>query len=397
MYYGLDVHKDFIQVCRLSANGRQRQDFQIRATAEAIEAFAGKLNRKDQIALEVTFHTWAIHSLLVPRAGRVVPVDATQVKAIASAKIKTDKVDAHTLAQLLRADFLPEVQMPSPKTWALRQLVSHRRMLLKQQTATKNTIHAIFNRRLIHLPLGWTPFAQKTRGWMREVVLPDAEHFMLHNALELLEQIETRVAEVDGQLLQQARISESAKFLMTIPGIDVTVAIGLLAAIDDIRRFPTPQKLASYFGLVPRIRQSAGRCHHGSITKAGNSTARSLVIEAAHVLARSSCPLATIYYRVRQKRGHNVAVTALARKLVHVVWHLLSKREPYRYAPAPRTRDKLLKLAINRCRARSVPKTLDGVYHEAGLHPLPIPTPGERRAAANNRRTRTRLANASGK
>jgi len=397
MYYGLDVHKDFIQVCHLSPDGRQRQDFPIRATAEAIETFARRLTRKDQVALEVTFHTWTIHSLLVPHAGRVVAVNATQVKAIASAKIKTDKVDAHTLAQLLRADFLPAVQMPSSQTWALRQLVSHRRLLLKQQTATKNTIHAIFNRRLIHLPQGWTPFAQKTRCWMRERSLPPAEHFMLHNSLDLLEQIETRVDKVDEQLLQQARISESAKLLMTIPGIDVTVAIGFLAAIDDVQRFPTPQKLASYFGLVPRIRQSANRCYHGGITKTGNCAARSLAIEAAQVLARSSSPLATIYYRVRYKRGHNVAVTALARKLIHVVWHLLSKREPYRYAPIPRTRTKLLKLKTRRVRSRSVPQTLDAVYHEAGLPPFSLASPGERRAAANSRRTRTRLANAAGK
>jgi transposase len=397
MYYGLDVHKDFIQVCRLSPDGRKRRDFPISATAEAIETFAHTLTRKDQVALEVTFHSWAIHSLLVPHARRVVAVNATQVKAIASAKIKTDKVDAHTLAQLLRADFLPAVQMPSSQTWALRQLVSHRRLLLKQQTATKNTIHAIFNRRLIHLPQGWTPFAQKTRSWMRERSLPSAERFMLHNSLDFLEQIETRVAEVDEQLLQHARICESAKLLMTIPGIDVTVAIGLLAAIDDIQRFPTPQKLASYFGLVPRIRQSAGRCYHGGITKTGNSTARSLAIEAAQVLARRSSPLATIYYRVRHKRGHNVAVTALARKLIHVVWHVLSNREPYRYAPIPRTRTKLMKLKTRRVRSRSVPQTLDAVYHEAGLPPLSIPSPGERRAVANNRRTRTRLANAGAK
>ena len=252
MYYGLDVHKNFIQVCRLSANGRRRWDFTISATAEAIETFARTLTRKDQVALEVTFHTWTIHSLLVPHAGRVIAVNAMQVKAIASAKIKTDKVDAYTLAQLLRADFLPAVQMPSPQSWALRQLISHRRLLLKQQTAMKNTIHAIFNRRLVQLPQGWTPFAQKTRCWMRETSLPDTERFMLHNSLDCLEQIEARVAEVDKQLLQHARISDSVKILMTIPGIDVTVAIGFLAAIDDIRRFPTPQKLASYFGLVPK-------------------------------------------------------------------------------------------------------------------------------------------------
>ena len=288
--------------------------------------------------------------------------------------------------------------MPSAEAWALRQLVSHRRLLLKQQTATKNTIHGILLRRLIPLPPGWTPFAQKTRRWMRELALPPAERFMLDNALDLLEQIETRVAEVDEQLLQHARISESAKLLMTIPGIDVTVAIGLLAAIDDIQRFPTPQKLAAYFGLVPSIRQSADRCYHGSITKAGSCTGRSLAIEAAQILARSSSPLAATYYRVRHKRGHNVAVTALARKLIHVVWQLLTKREPYRYAPIPRTRIKLLKVTPERDRApdpshrRSTPST-----PRPGCLPSRAASPGERRAAANNRRSRTRLANAAEK
>jgi hypothetical protein len=106
MFYGLDVHKDFIQVCRLAPKGKQRKDFAIPATVEAIEAFARRLTRKDQVALEVTFHSWAIHRLLVPHAGPVVAVNATQVRAMASARIKIDKVDAHTLAQLLPADSL---------------------------------------------------------------------------------------------------------------------------------------------------------------------------------------------------------------------------------------------------------------------------------------------------
>lgn len=397
MFYGLDVHKDFIQVCRLWPDGKRRQDSQIPATATDIEAFAGTLTRADQVALEVTFHTWAIHQILARHAGRVVAVNAAQVKAIASAKIKTDKVDAHTLAQLLRADFLPAVRMPSEQTWALRQLMSQRRLLLKQQTAAKNTIHSILQRRLITRPEGWTPFAQKTRRWMRQLKLEPTERFMLDNALDLLEQVETHVEAVDEQLLQHARVSESAKLLMTIPGVNVVVAVGMLAAIDDISSFSSPQKLASYFGLVPRVHQSANRCHHGSITKAGNSTARTLAIEAANGLARSSSPLVTTYYRVRYKRGHNVAVTALARKLVHVIWHLLTKREPYRYAPLPRTRTKLLNVTADRSRARKVPLTIEEVYAEAGLPCLSPASAGERRGAANNRRARTRMTKTSGK
>ena len=142
-YYGLDVHKRFIQVCRIDAGGKARKDFRIDATREAILRFAKTLGPEASVVLEATFHTWAIWTLWVPHCGRVVVANPMRVKAIAHARIKTDKVDAFTLARLLRADFIPEVQMPDQETWALRQRVSHRRLLVKQRTATKNTIHAV--------------------------------------------------------------------------------------------------------------------------------------------------------------------------------------------------------------------------------------------------------------
>jgi transposase len=396
MFYGLDVHKEFVQVCQISKDGKRRRDFRIGASAEAIEEFAARLGHNHAVALEATFHSWAIQRILQRYAGRVVVVNPLQVKAIAHAKIKTDKVDAHTLAQLLRADYLPAVVMPNEVTWGQRQLVSHRRLLVKQQTAIKNTIHGVFNRLLIRRPEG-VAFTGKHRQWMRRQSLPQTERFLVDNALKLLEQIEARVKAVDAELLAIASVEEPVQLLMTIPGIDVTVAIGLLAAIGDVRRFPTPGKLAAYFGLVPKVSQSAGRTYHGRITKAGPSTARSLTIEAAQVLARSASPLAASYHRVRRKRSHNVAVTALARKLVVVIWHLLHHDEPYRYAPVPRTRQKLQR--VRRAASehgstalRSAPRTLEMVYQEAGLPTLRESSPAERRAAASNRRTRTRLA-----
>lgn len=398
MIYGLDVHKEFIQVCALGAKGPKRKEYRIAATEEAIEEWSRELGPRDQVVLEATFHSWAIHAIVARTAGRVVVANPLEVKAIAHARIKTDKVDAYTLARLLRADFLPEVVLPEASTWALRQLVTHRRLLVKQRIAIKNTIRSALNRRLISQPEG-DPFSRKARRWMRSLELPPAERFLLHNSLDLLEAIDERIAAADAELLATASMEEQARLLMTLPGVGVHVALGLLAAIGDIHRFPSPEKLAAYLGLVPRVSQSAGRCHHGRITKAGPTLVRSLVVEAAQILARSPSPLATTYWRVRRKRGHNVAVTALARKLVVVAWHLLQKREPYRYAPAPSTRRKLRALIPREQRrpATSSPETLEQVYREAGLPELPPPSRAERRAAAANRRARTRMANASPK
>jgi len=394
MFYGLDVHKEFIQVCVLDAKGTKREEYRVGGSAEEVEAFAKKLRPDDPVVLEATFHTWALHDILSRHVRRVVVANPLQVKAIAQAKIKTDKVDAFTLARLLRADFLPEVEMPDPKTWALRQLVSHRRLLVKQRTAIKNSIHAVLNRRLVHNP-NKDPFSKRARQWMKNLDLPAAESFLLQNAMTLLEDLDDRIDAVDHELLEQASIESNARLLMTIPGVGITAAIGFIAAIGDIRRFDTPDQLASYFGLVPRVSQSAGRCHHGRITKTGSSTARALAVEAAQILARSSSPLTATYWRVRRKRGHNVAVTALARKIIVLVWYLLAKQEPYRYTEPRLAQRKLRKATLPELRHRPqcTPQTLAAVYAEAGLPPLTHPTEAERRTAAINRRARTRISN----
>ena len=176
-----------------------------------------------------------------------------------------------------------------------------------------------------------------------------------------------------------------------IPGVGVTVAVGLLAAIGDVGRFASPDQLAAYFGLVPRVSQSGDKCYHGPITKQGRSSARWLAVEAAQSLSQMSTPLAATYHRVKRKRGHNVAVTALARKLVVLVWYLLQKQEPYRYGPVAHTCRKLRRLTPGLARAKPghVPHTLDAVYREHGL-PLPAaPTAAEKRAAARNLRVVT--------
>jgi transposase len=106
-----------------SDDGREREDFRVGGHSDAIESFARRLKRSDQVSLEATFQSWAIVQILRCHVDRVVVADPAQVKAIASARIKTDKVDAHILAQLLRLDFLPEVELPTRETWGHRKLM----------------------------------------------------------------------------------------------------------------------------------------------------------------------------------------------------------------------------------------------------------------------------------
>ncbi len=308
--------------------------------------------------------------------------NASEVKAIAHARIKTDKIDAATLAHLLRADLIPEVKLPDEATWQRRKLVTHRRLLVKQRTAIKNAIRSQLNQQLLD-PEDQRLFTAAGRARLQALPLAELDRFLLDSALELLDGIDRRVNAVDAQFAAVARDDASVQLLMTLPGVDVTVAVGLAAAIGDIRRFATPGQLAAYFGLVPSTYQSAERCYHGAITKRGSTSARHLAIEAAQVLARSDCPLAATYHRIRRRRPHNVTATALARKLIVVAWHLLTRQQPYRYAPLANTARKLRRLHPGR---RPAPKTLPGLYEEAGLPKLQPPAIAERRIAARAQR-----------
>lgn len=390
MFYGLDVHKRFIQVCAVTAHGARQREFRIDGTAEAITTFARTLGPDDQVVLEATFHSWAIWSLLTPHAGRVVVANPMQVKAIAHARVKTDKIDAHTLAQLLRVDFLPEVELPDEETWELRQLVSHRRFLGKQRVALINRVRSLVNGRLYDCPTTEL-LGAAGRRWLAALSFSAGEQLILDSTLRLLDALDHELDTLDETLRTKASETLGVRLLMTIPGVHCTVAIGLLSAIGDVSRFASPQRLASYFGLVPRINQSADKCFHGHITKAGRSHGRWLAIEAAQSLSTSTSPLTATYHRVRRKKGHNVAVTALARKLVVLAWHLLTKGEPYRYAPVARTRHKLKRVTPSAPAAPigQVPRTIEAVFAEFGL-PVPAdPSAGEKRVTARNRRSVT--------
>ena len=137
---GLDVHREFAQVAIWQA-GVVRQAGRFATTPEEVRAFADSLCSVDEVALEATGNTWASATLLASRAGRVVVSNPAKTRAIAEAKVKTDKVDAQILAQLLAADYLPAVWLPDAATNALRRQVLRRAHIVRQRTRLKNQVH----------------------------------------------------------------------------------------------------------------------------------------------------------------------------------------------------------------------------------------------------------------
>jgi hypothetical protein len=135
---------------------------------------------------------------------------------------------------------------------------------------------------------------------------------------------------VERDIARHALEDEGVRRLMTIPGIDMVVGVGLAAAIGDVARFASAEKLVAYLGLNPSVRQSGeGPARHGRIAKQGRGHARGMLVEAAWAAARSPGPLRAFFLRISPRRGRHVAAVATARKLAVLAWRLLSRGEDY--------------------------------------------------------------------
>jgi transposase len=337
----LDVHKRFAEVA-VHEDGGVRRLGRIQTTQ--LREFAASLGPTDHVVLESTAMTWAIAEMLSEHAGRVTVSNPMRTRAIASAKVKTDKIDAKVLAQLGAADFLPEVWAPDAATRALRRRVAHRSSLVRQRTRLRNQIHAVLSRNLIDAPVT-DVFGQGGRVWLADVDLPAHEREQVDSNLRLHDALDGEIELVERQLAQHALNSGEVRRLMTIPGIGAVTALALVAVIGDAKRFPGPRQLVGYLGLDPRVRQSGERAaRHGHISRAGQAHARGLLIEAAHTAIRTPGPLRAFHARIAARRGKQIALCATARKLAVLTWHLLSKDEDYRYGAPTITQRKLRKL-----------------------------------------------------
>jgi transposase len=337
----LDVHMRFAEVA-VCEGGRVRRVGRIET--RDLRVFAQSLGPEDHVVLESTSLTWAIAELLAQRAGRVTVSNPMRTEAIASAKVKSDKVDARVLAQLGAADFLPEVWAPDEQTRVLRRRIAHRAGLVKQRTRLRNQVHAVLARNLIELDVS-DLFGRKGRRLLAAVELVEHERDQVDSALRLHDALDEEIQRAERALARHALDSEQVRRLMTIPGVGSITALSIIGVIGDVERFASPRHLVGYLGLDPRVRQSGERkARHGHISREGQAHARGLLIEAAHSAIRTPGPLRAFHARIKARRGSQVAICATARKLAVLCWQLLTRGEDYRHGAPTVTQRKLRKL-----------------------------------------------------
>jgi transposase len=329
---GMDIHRTFGEVV-FWKEGRLRHAGRVDMTRTALEGFGKSLLASDEVVIEATGNCMAVSRVLSPFVKRVVIANPLQVRAIAHAHVKTDKIDAGTLASLYAAGYLPEIWTPDMTTERMRRLVARRYQVVRHRTRIKNEVHAILHAHLIPKCPHADLFNVRGRAWLAHQPVPDDEQFAIERHLRELDRLADDLAMLDREIAETTLDDPAIRRLLTITGVNLAVAAGLMAAIGDIARFKTPQKLVSYFGLNPRVHQSGlGAAHHGRISKVGRSHARAMLVEAAWAAAKAPGPLYAFFVRIRARRGHQVAAVAVARKLTVLCWHLLTKEESYLWA-----------------------------------------------------------------
>jgi transposase len=306
----------------LNARGELVRQGQVVNEGAALRAWLGSLAGPRQVVVEASGFWPAFARSVAPEVERLVMVHPQRVKAIASAKLKNDRVDSETLAHLSRCDLLPEAWMADEATQQLRLRVRLRITLGRQRARAKNQLQAVLQQEGFKKPVS-DVFGKRGRVWLKGLDLSPAGRLAVDTWLREVDHLDGELAEQTRELERMAGLDARARFLRSVPGIGAYAAMVILAEVGAVERFENKRALASYAGLTPVVRESAGKKKRGGITHQGSNTLRWIMLQVAQVAARCSPGARSYYAGLRQRKPAQVARIALARKLLTVVWALL--------------------------------------------------------------------------
>jgi len=331
MYYtGIDLHKKTCFITTVDEVGGIVKRVQLQNVAEWIKAYFDGLKEQTKIVIESMASWYWLYDLLKENGFDVVISHPAKTKAIASAKIKNDKIDSHMLAQLLRADLIATIHVSNPKVREFKELLRHRQRLVQDSIRMKNRIHMLLMKNNCQVPCT-DLFGLRGLNYLEEVVLPPGHRAQVDTYLDLYKHLQEDIEALTKTICQVAEGHPVAKLLMTIPGIGPITAMFIIAEIEDISRFPSYRHLASYAGLVPSLDASGGKEKRGRITKQGSPYLRVALIESAQSIARARKRRLNIFFRKRLVRsGYQKAIVATAHKLLQYVFYVWKNQTPYR-------------------------------------------------------------------
>jgi transposase len=321
-HIGVDLHQRFCYLTAVDASGKTYRQGQVVNDGAALRAWLRQVPGPRQVVMEASGFWPAFARAVEPESERLVMVHPQRTKAIASARLKNDKVDSETLAHLSRADLLPEAWMANRRTQQMRLLTRLRITLGQQRAKAKNQLQAVLHQEGFLKPVA-DVFGKKGRAWLAGLELSPAGRVVVEVWLKVVDQMDVAIAEQTRELEKMAKDDARARWLQTVPGIGAYSAMVILAEVGEIERFQSKRALASYAGLTPSVRESAGKRKRGGIGHHGSGTLRWIMLQVAQVAARCSPAAKAWIARLKRRKPAQVALIALARKLLTAVWALL--------------------------------------------------------------------------
>src|SRR4030065_2853266 len=335
-YIGIDYHMQYFVATAMDERGKVISKDKVSTDRDSIRHYFKKVGTGETKAVMEACYGWEyFYDEVDELLEDLVMAHPLKTRLIAEARIKTDSIDSETLAHLLRTALIPKAYAPSAETRDQKNLLRYRSSLTAMKVRIKNMVHSVLTRNHIE-DKGFQKLSDKfgKRGiaYMRAMALKGNDTAILHEYLDLLEEIEKRIKSAESRIRAVCRQDAICTLLDSIPGIADILAVTIRYEIDDIERFISSGKLCSYAGLVPSTYSSGNRTYQGKITKQGNKWLRWAMIEAAQRAPLNDMWLREIYNKI-SKKGRKIARVAVARKLLEIIYRISTEQKAYYKKP----------------------------------------------------------------
>ncbi len=339
---GCDAHKHFSVFAVLDDHGNLGQHTRVDHQPGAIRGFLQALPEGTPVALEsVGNWYWIVDEI---EAAGCLPLLANPAKAkVMMGNVhKTDKLDAQGLATLQYLGKLPSVWIPPAETRDERELPRTRMAFAKHRAMVKNRIRSTLGKYALALKTDGDIFTPKWRRDLEGLLeqLPPETGRCVRQQLQILDALTHHIQQLEARIVDRLQVTPTIQLVQSVPGPAKVLAIVIDREVGSVERFPSPHHFAGYCGLVPKVSASAGRAHYGRMVKQCNTYLKWAFIEAANVVvAHRHHPnwrrkyVVHLYEAIQRRKGHAVAVGAVARYLAESTYWVLKKAEPYREPP----------------------------------------------------------------
>lgn len=329
IFCGIDFHKNESVLCALKENGEVVETTTVKS-ARLVQYLS---NRKNwTIGIEASGGTNETATELIESGHNVVIFNPNQFRGIGIGGKKTDTRDANALANCLRLNFAPSVHLKSRNSRQIKTLITNREILVRTRVNMSNHVRGTLREYGLTMPAGVDSFLTNVSSKIEGLNFPLIESVM-RNLLMMIKDLMRQEEEIQSQIEELFKDNEQFGLLKTMPGIGTMTAATMIAVVDDIKRFPSSREFGSYLGLVPRVESSADKCMMGSITRSGPEILRRYLIHGARARMRYAVTPEdrdrTWAERVKERRGMNKAVVALAHRMARICFAMLRDSKPY--------------------------------------------------------------------